>query len=143
VAQHATPNLLSTDFLANNTAVRHSTQPLQQLENPHGASLFSEVAAQNAALTDPAKATNRSAVYGFARCGSRLTVDRQSRRGTPHASSNNISDIISVVDGIAFQTNILALNAAVQAARAADQAADSPPCAAALEFTSTPNAAAA
>jgi hypothetical protein len=98
---------------------------------------------KNEALADPATATNRSSVYGFARCGSRLTVDRQSRRGTPHASSNNISDIISVVDGIAFQTNILALNAAVQAARAADQAADSPPCAAALEFTSTPNAAAA
>ncbi|WP_435954151.1 methyl-accepting chemotaxis protein [Dryocola sp. BD626] len=37
------------------------------------------------------------------------------------ASASKITDIISVIDGIAFQTNILALNAAVEAARAGDQ----------------------
>ena len=49
-------------------------------------------------------------------------VDRvvQTMRGI-HADSRRMTDIVSVIDGIAFQTNILALNAAVESARAGDQ----------------------
>ena len=38
-----------------------------------------------------------------------------------HDSSRRIVEIIGVIDGIAFQTNILALNSAVEAARAGEQ----------------------
>ncbi|WP_420998062.1 methyl-accepting chemotaxis protein [Cupriavidus sp. 30B13] len=41
--------------------------------------------------------------------------------GSINTSSKRITDIIGVIDGIAFQTNILALNAAVEAARAGEQ----------------------
>ena len=44
----------------------------------------------------------------------------QTMKGINEAS-HKISDIIGVIDGIAFQTNILALNAAVEAARAGEQ----------------------
>jgi methyl-accepting chemotaxis protein len=44
----------------------------------------------------------------------------QTMEGIANAS-RKISDIIGVIDGIAFQTNILALNAAVEAARAGEQ----------------------
>ncbi|WP_045860419.1 methyl-accepting chemotaxis protein [Teredinibacter purpureus] len=41
--------------------------------------------------------------------------------GEINTSSKKISDIIGVIDEIAFQTNLLALNAAVEAARAGEQ----------------------
>lgn len=43
----------------------------------------------------------------------------ENMRSITHCASQ-MTEIISLIDGIAFQTNILALNAAVEAARAGD-----------------------
>ena len=53
--------------------------------------------------------------------GGRLMNEVVQRMGEINSSARQISDIIQVIDGIAFQTNILALNAAVEAARAGEQ----------------------
>ncbi|WP_105737536.1 methyl-accepting chemotaxis protein [Cronobacter dublinensis] len=57
-----------------------------------------------------------------------ISEDSQSRvntmlntMGSIRESSAKITDIIALIEGIAFQTNILALNAAVEAARAGEQ----------------------
>lgn len=52
--------------------------------------------------------------------GGRVVEDAVSAMANIERSSKKISDIISVIDEIAFQTNLLALNAAVEAARAGD-----------------------
>ncbi len=52
--------------------------------------------------------------------GAAIMSDVIARMGEINASALKISEIIGVIDGIAFQTNILALNAAVEAARAGE-----------------------
>jgi len=53
--------------------------------------------------------------------GGQVVTDAVTTMGAITQSSERITEIISVIDGIAFQTNILALNAAVEAARAGEQ----------------------
>lgn len=57
----------------------------------------------------------------IASCGGELIKEVVQTMYSITESSEQISDIIGVIDGIAFQTNILALNAAVEAARAGEQ----------------------
>jgi len=52
--------------------------------------------------------------------GRAVLVDTVGAMNGIERASNEISEIISVIDGIAFQTNLLALNAGVEAARAGD-----------------------
>jgi len=63
-----------------------------------------------------AEAAAKVAVQGGALVGEVVTTME-----AINTSSQRISDIIGLIDGIAFQTNILALNAAVEAARAGEQ----------------------
>lgn len=56
-----------------------------------------------------------------AEIGGTVVKDAVHAMGEINAASRKISDIIGVIDEIAFQTNLLALNAAVEAARAGDQ----------------------
>ncbi|RQM47144.1 methyl-accepting chemotaxis protein [Paraburkholderia bannensis] len=57
----------------------------------------------------------------IARTGGKMVRDVVSTMGEINAGSRKVSDIIGVIESIAFQTNILALNAAVEAARAGEQ----------------------
>lgn len=63
-----------------------------------------------------AKQASHIAIQGGEAVGAVVTT-----MGEIQESSRRISDIIGVINGIAFQTNILALNAAVEAARAGEQ----------------------
>ncbi len=58
---------------------------------------------------------------GVARRGGDVVAQVVTTMEAINTSSRKITDIIGVIDGIAFQTNILALNAAVEAARAGEQ----------------------
>ena len=73
--------------------------------------------------SDNAKAANQLAINASnvaVECGDIVAQVVDTMSGI-NESSRKISDIINVIDGIAFQTNILALNAAVEAARAGEQ----------------------
>ncbi len=58
---------------------------------------------------------------GLASQGSEMVARVAQTMQEIDASSRHVADIIGVIDGIAFQTNILALNASVEAARAGAQ----------------------
>jgi methyl-accepting chemotaxis protein len=62
-----------------------------------------------------------AAASGAAVRGGAVVEQAMASMGGISASSRKISEIIGLIDAIAFQTNILALNAAVEAARAGEQ----------------------
>ena len=79
-----------------------------------------ELVRGNAQSTQQARqvVTQSSAV---AQRGAQAMQEVIGRMAEINGSARKISEIIGVIDGIAFQTNILALNAAVEAARAGEQ----------------------
>jgi methyl-accepting chemotaxis protein I, serine sensor receptor len=73
-------------------------------------------AQRSKSAADLASATSAAATDGGAAVGRVVAT-----MGEIRTASQQIAEIISVIDSIAFQTNILALNAAVEAARAGEQ----------------------
>jgi methyl-accepting chemotaxis protein len=72
--------------------------------------------------SDNARQANQlaDAASQVAVAGGQVVAQVVQTMGSIHGSASKITDIIGVIDGIAFQTNILALNAAVEAARAGE-----------------------
>jgi len=87
------------------------------------AATMDELAATVRNNADNARQANQLALSASttAREGGQVVQDVVGTMRGIQTSSAKISEIIGVIDGIAFQTNILALNAAVEAARAGEQ----------------------
>ena len=81
---------------------------------------LTQTVAQNADNAQQANLLAEEATR-VARQGGAMVEQLVTTMGSIDESSKRITDIIGVIDGIAFQTNILALNAAVEAARAGEQ----------------------
>jgi methyl-accepting chemotaxis protein len=87
------------------------------------ASTIEEMTATVKQNADNAKQANQLAANArdMAEKGGAVVGRAVSAMAEINSSSKKISDIIGVIDEIAFQTNLLALNAAVEAARAGEQ----------------------
>jgi len=114
--------MASQQIAAGNQDLSHRTeQAAASLE--HTASSMDELSStisHNAESSSSAQHMAQEAAQQAARGGEVVQQVVHTMEGI-HASARRISEIIGVIDGIAFQTNILALNAAVEAARAGEQ----------------------
>jgi len=89
-------------------------------ENSQNASLAAKVAADARKAAQEGGAVVEGTITGMRRIADVVRQSAQTVRALG-TSSDQIGEIISVIDDIADQTNLLALNAAIEAARAGDQ----------------------
>lgn len=112
----ATSDILSGVVDLNERTTRQAST-LEQTSN----AMFqmSETVAENATKAQHARSSARKA-QSTADEGASVMADANDAMSRITAASGKISEIISLIDDIAFQTNLLALNASVEAARAGE-----------------------
>lgn len=113
----------SADEIATGNAQLQSRTESQAQSLQETASSIEEMTATINQNADNSKEADKLAASarGTAEKGGEVVQRAVSSMAEINSSSKKISDIIGVIDEIAFQTNLLALNAAVEAARAGEQ----------------------
>ena len=114
--------------LAGSSEIRSASEDLSRRTEQQAASLEETAAAMTQVagmVAESARNANDvrgaiSAAHRDATDGTSVVKEAVSAMGAIEKSAQEISTIITVIDGIAFQTNLLALNAGVEAARAGE-----------------------
>ncbi len=118
----------SSDINRGATEIRQSSDDLSQRTEQQAANIEETAAAMNQLTSSVAETATGAGeanslvaqVRDQAEHGGDVVRRAVEAMAGIERSSDEISEIISVIDGIAFQTNLLALNAGVEAARAGD-----------------------